>query len=212
MPAEARELGCLHIEWQTPESNKDAVDFYRQLGATDQSKRRFVWDVTDIENPRTDDSSKTVDNPILELDDDANQRPYSPKRTRMRTVSECCDWQFKVYEITPGESSISIDVVNSAMKFVTQHVVWPSTSSSKHGFVIIHLGEQAMWLLVHLWMDDILRQFVFCAPLNQPTLFTFSPMDGFNACVWELEVTKHERDAWVKHVLAQPFTHNSRNT
>ena len=29
-------------------------------------------------------------------------------------------------------------------------------------------------------------------------------MPGFNECVWELEATMHERDAWVKHVMSSP--------
>lgn len=159
-----------------------------------------------MNNQKTDDSSKVFGNPILDLDEDARLRPYSPRRTRMRSVSECCGWKLKVYEIALDESRIPHDVVNSALGFAAQHVVWPSTTSSKHGFVIINAGEQAIWLLVNLWMDDILRQFVFCAPLNQPTMFSVCPMDGFNACVWDLQVTKHERDAWVKHVMAQPLT------
>lgn len=157
-------------------------------------------------NKKTNDSSTVIGNPILALDDDARQRPYSPRRTRMRDVTKCCGWDLKVYEITLEESSIPCDVVNSAMDFVAKHVAWPSTSLSKQGFIIINSGEQAIWLLVHLWMDDILRQFLFCAPLNEPTMFSVCPMDGFNACVWDLQVTKHERDAWVKHVMAQPLT------
>jgi GNAT superfamily N-acetyltransferase len=34
------------LEWQTPEWNRDAVQFYRRLGARDEGKVRFVIDLT----------------------------------------------------------------------------------------------------------------------------------------------------------------------
>jgi GNAT superfamily N-acetyltransferase len=37
----ARELGCSHIEWQTPAGNSDAVRFYDRLGAASNPKLRY---------------------------------------------------------------------------------------------------------------------------------------------------------------------------
>jgi len=200
---EAHKLGCEHIEWQTPELNLEAIGFYRRLGATDKPKQRFSWPVnTSIESETFEPI--TDNNPILELPAEATPEPYRPRRTQMIGTRDCHDWTFKVYEITVDDSKISSAVIASAMDFVQDNVTWPDVSS-KFGFVIVHAGEQAVWVLVHLWMNDILRQFIFCAPLSDPTNFSVSPMDGFNACVWELEVTRHERDAWVDHVLSFPL-------
>jgi len=37
----ARDLGCSHIEWQTPAWNSDAVRFYDRLGAASNPKLRY---------------------------------------------------------------------------------------------------------------------------------------------------------------------------
>lgn len=39
----AAELGIVHLEWQTPAWNADAVRFYERLGATASGKLRFSW-------------------------------------------------------------------------------------------------------------------------------------------------------------------------
>lgn len=67
----------------------------------------------------------------------------------------------------------------------------------------IHAGEQ-LWLLVDLWVDDILRHFLFRGRGDNPVQFVAGPPDGTSMCVWELEIVKHERDAWVEHVLTKP--------
>ena len=75
------------------------------------------------------------------------------------------------------------------------------------GFCIVHVGEEAVWLLADWWIfGGILCQQMYSAPLDQPE--QFQPVRGpFIACVWELEVTAHERGAWMRHVLRnQPDT------
>jgi len=70
------------------------------------------------------------------------------------------------------------------------------------GFVIVHHGQQAVWLLTALWRVDILYQRTFWAPLSDPARFEEVPMGGPTAWVWELVVHAHERDAFVAHVLS----------
>lgn len=71
------------------------------------------------------------------------------------------------------------------------------------GFCIVHVGEDAVWLLVDWWISGgILCQQMYSALLDQPE--QFQPVRGpFIACVWELEVTAHERGAWMRHVLRE---------
>jgi GNAT superfamily N-acetyltransferase len=42
---EARELGCLQIQWQTPKFNTRAIEFYKRLGASGKEKMRFYLNV-----------------------------------------------------------------------------------------------------------------------------------------------------------------------
>ncbi|MEQ9404366.1 MAG: GNAT family N-acetyltransferase [Cyclobacteriaceae bacterium] len=44
--AQARHQSIDLIQWQTPVFNKNAISFYRGLGAVDKPKHRFFWKVT----------------------------------------------------------------------------------------------------------------------------------------------------------------------
>jgi len=39
----AKTMNCLEIQWQTPSFNKQAIGFYRHLGATSLNKERFFF-------------------------------------------------------------------------------------------------------------------------------------------------------------------------
>ena len=41
----AKSKNCAVIQWQTPDFNKKAIQFYNKLGATSKSKERFTWNV-----------------------------------------------------------------------------------------------------------------------------------------------------------------------
>lgn len=76
------------------------------------------------------------------------------------------------------------------------------------GFCIAHVGEEAVWLLVDWWISGgIACQRMLSAPLANPTHFTPVSTPAL-ACVWELVITAHERNAWVRHMLtATPAAH-----
>jgi GNAT superfamily N-acetyltransferase len=39
----AKPINCSEIQWQTPNFNKEAIDFYKKLGADSVTKERFNW-------------------------------------------------------------------------------------------------------------------------------------------------------------------------
>jgi GNAT superfamily N-acetyltransferase len=41
----AKSINCSGIQWQTPDFNKEAIDFYKKLGAESKTKERFNWRV-----------------------------------------------------------------------------------------------------------------------------------------------------------------------
>lgn len=41
----AKEEGCDIIQWQTPDFNLDAIQFYKKIGGRHRSKERFFWEV-----------------------------------------------------------------------------------------------------------------------------------------------------------------------
>jgi len=42
---EAKAQGCTTIQWQTPDFNIDAIQFYQKIGAAAKSKERFFWEL-----------------------------------------------------------------------------------------------------------------------------------------------------------------------
>ena len=41
----AKSENCAIIQWQTPDFNEKAIQFYNKLGASSKSKERFTWSV-----------------------------------------------------------------------------------------------------------------------------------------------------------------------
>lgn len=70
------------------------------------------------------------------------------------------------------------------------------------GFAIIHAGEEALWLLLHQWIEGgIATQRLWRAPLGTEALFEPDISDSM-ACVWELGVIDFERKAWMSTVMS----------
>jgi len=70
------------------------------------------------------------------------------------------------------------------------------------GFAVIHEGEAGVWLLMDWWAHgDIL-----CQRLSFSDGGGFAPVEPrpLVACVWELPILCHERDAWVRHMMSDP--------
>ena len=120
----------------------------------------------------------------------------------MVATSTISNRRFKVYTIHAAGKSVDQRVVEAAIEFVAKQTQLPAKDSG-FGFVTIHFGD-SIWLLVDVWKEDILCHFLFRSDYSDPKNFVDGPSDGTSACVWELEVTKHERDAWVKHVMSRP--------
>jgi hypothetical protein len=80
------------------------------------------------------------------------------------------------------------------------------------GFTIIHEARPACFLQINRWRAGVdLVPTYLTAPLDHPDRWTPVP-GGAIGCVWELPVIAHERDAWVRHVLAPPTARTCRPT
>ena len=74
------------------------------------------------------------------------------------------------------------------------------------GFLILHYGMEGVYLLVSQWYDaDMLKHWVRGATVDAEGETHFAPLAQRDliACVWELEVIRFERDAWVNTVMAR---------
>ncbi len=127
---------------------------------------------------------------------------FRSRPTRHAGVREHGDWRIKWYEITLDGTPIAPPVVDAARRLVDdvcRNV--PPTDGLGLGFVVVHHGAESVWLLLDRWEGDIVNQHTWSAGLDDPSAFTPVPPGGPTACVWELVVHSHERDALVRHIL-----------
>jgi hypothetical protein len=73
------------------------------------------------------------------------------------------------------------------------------------GFIIIHQGKIANWLLTDWWESEILmHQRLYRSSPAEPS--AFSPVQtDLVACIWELKVIEFQRAAWISS-MSDPAT------
>lgn len=131
--------------------------------------------------------------------------PYRPRRTEPLGVAERAGWRIKLIGITADRDLPGAAEVAAAVAVTESELPRPARSVTRGGvgFCIVHRGTEALWVLVCWWELDILYQRLWRAELGGTDLRVVPP-DGPTACVWELLAIDHERQAWVRHVLARP--------
>lgn len=119
-------------------------------------------------------------------------------------------WKLKVYGISSvrGISDpVTVDpaIVASGRQIAeTVFTRSPTTNSYDLGFVIFHEGRLANWLLLDWWADEIqVRQQLFRSGSENPSTFDRVTNDLI-ACIWELRIVAHEREAWIDTMLKPP--------
>jgi hypothetical protein len=126
---------------------------------------------------------------------------FSPRLTQPLGVEVLGGWSLKWYAINVDPAPIEERVLHAAMRHVATTVPEADVDPAL-GFVIVHRGLEAVWLLTALWRLDILYQRTYRAPLTEPADYEEVGPGGPTACVWELVVHAHERDALVAHLLS----------
>ena len=144
----------------------------------------------------------------------ANSPVYRDRRTWLLGVHRTNEWNIKSYAITASGHELSGGVFEAALRFVERELqpehleetplLAALDDTPRFGFLILHEGSEAVWLLLDLWIGDILHHHLYRAPLDDPASFETAWQKHSAACVWELAVIHHERNAWVEHVLSVP--------
>jgi hypothetical protein len=113
-------------------------------------------------------------------------------------------WTLKVYGIAyqgerPG------DALLAAARQVAATRLQQSAADSNHyhlGFVGIHQGKTGNFVFVDWWADENeLHHHVYVSPADNPEALEYRTPSGLSACVWDLRVIGHEREAWLQAVL-----------
>lgn len=121
---------------------------------------------------------------------------YAARSMRCEDVWHSGSSTLKLYTITATPEPMSAGAMDAG-----REIVDGDGSANGVGFVILHRGEEALWLLLHWWMPGgILAERLWSSPLEGP--IAFEPRDRpLMACVWELVPIAFERDAYVRTVM-----------
>lgn len=131
--------------------------------------------------------------------------PYRSRPVRLLGIERTGGWRIKVYGIAAAAERPRQQLVGAARKVAAATLPAPNADGTHGvGFVVVHDARPACFVLVNWWAHGYdLFQCYFRSPLDRPEQLVAltTPAVG---CVWELAVTGHERDAWVRHVLTRP--------
>lgn len=134
-------------------------------------------------------------------------QPYRERRIQPLGVRPVGPLRMKVYRISSSGLPPSDALLSAAYQAVEERVRSSADRTNHHGvgFVGIHEGTTGSFVFIDWWADENeLHHHVYTAELHQPSTLKYATPSGLSACVWDLNLIAHERDAWVSHVLAKP--------
>lgn len=117
-------------------------------------------------------------------------------------------WQIKVYGISALTSDSAPNLVDpgllahgKATAAASAFGKPPQSDAHGFGFLILHQGLLANWLLLDWWVNEIwLYHQLYRSPFERPSEFSRVDSDLI-ACIWELRVVEFERAAWISAML-----------
>ncbi|MFH9549984.1 hypothetical protein ACIBAH_18885 [Streptomyces sp. NPDC051445] len=140
----------------------------------------------------------------------ASAPPFAEKLLTVLPPIEVAGRHIKRYHVTADPAGIAPEVQQAAYAILPELLPAPD-GTPPATFVVLHRGgDDGAYLNAYSWVWDNVLHFrgaaagqpVLGCPDDDPSHFvrTDRPWIG---CVWELAPILHERDAWVRHVLAR---------
>ena len=132
---------------------------------------------------------------------------YTPRPVTSLGVLEHAGWHMKLIGISYRDAQPRPELVDAAGRAARAVLPVPAVTPNRYGlgFVGIHDGRGACFVFVDWWeAENELHHHTFTAPQGAPEELVEVTGSGFAACAWDLAVMSHERDAWVRTVLANP--------
>lgn len=135
--------------------------------------------------------------------------PFSEKLLTVPPPLEVAGRHVKRYHVTADPAGIEPEVEKAAYAILPELLPEPD-GTPPATFVVLHRGgDDGAYLNVYSWVWDNVLHFrgaaagqpVLGCPDRDPTHF-ITPGLPWIGCVWELPPILHERDAWVRHLLA----------
>jgi len=113
-------------------------------------------------------------------------------------------WRIKRYGISYGRATVRTELAAAAEAAAERVLPSPAVTPTRYGvgFLGVHDGRGGNFVYVDWWaQENELHHHLFISNADDPGELRAATPDDAVACVWDLAVIGHERDAWVRHVL-----------
>lgn len=131
-------------------------------------------------------------------------RNYQERHITFHEQVAAGNWVVKIYTISPKASFESEEVLKS-VKSKLPTLLEEASNHHHSAFLIVHEGTDGVWSLVNWWTGrEMLRTKTYFTSFQEKERLSLLPANGSLACVWELPLINHEKNAWVKHILKKP--------
>lgn len=136
-----------------------------------------------------------------------NPMNYTPRLSETYPAISVKGRRFKVYGIFSDPNKVKYFPDHEELADRISDIVSTLSEDADHGlgFAILHLALDGNYLLITQWLDaNMLQHRVYKCAINNRKLTNIESIanTGIIACVWELEIMKFERDAWVRTMLS----------
>ena len=132
---------------------------------------------------------------------------YATRPVRPAEPEQHQGWTLKVYEITYTDDPLSPELNLAARQAARERLPLPAVTDTRYGvgFLGIHEGRGGNFVFLDWWAqeNELHHHVWFSDSAAAETLRPAAPTDPI-ACCWDLSVIAHEREAWIRHVLARP--------
>ena len=130
--------------------------------------------------------------------------PYAERRVSSLGLWRCDGWRIKRYGIAYGRDAVRAELVDAAEAAAERVLPSPAVTPTRYGvgFLGVHDGRGGNFVYVNWWeQENELHHHLFISSADEPVALGAATSEDAVACVWDLAVIGHERDAWVRHVL-----------
>ena len=130
---------------------------------------------------------------------------YAPRPVVPLGVCRHGDWRLKEYTVAYGRDRARPELIAAAEAAAASTLPVTAVTETRYGvgFLGIHDGRGGNFVFVDWWEhENELHHRVFFSSSDVPGSLRPATSADPIACVWDLSVVAHEREAWIRHVLA----------
>lgn len=130
-------------------------------------------------------------------------KPFAPRPLAFHGRHEQSGWGVKLYSVLHGDGPLDWPGFRPALGEAVASLPVPDEAAGRPGlaFAIAHQGATGDYLVLGWWNRENELPFVIRVRRSRDEAWRPATADE-SVCVWDLEILWHERQAWVRHMLA----------